>query len=484
VSGLSRRTLFVAGAAGFAAAAVGGTGLAFGWGQPSTGTMGASSAAQMVEPAVLRSSGGLLAATLVAAPTHTTVAGISIHAMTYNGSLPGPTLRVHAGDRIRLSLRNELPDPTNLHTHGLHVSPKGNGDNPLVRVDPGGSFDYEYVLPVTHPPGVYWYHPHHHGMAADQVFAGLYGAIIVEDAVPIPVARERVLVVSDITVDAAGTIASASAMDRMAGREGTIMLLNGQVTPTLTGRPGERERWRIVNACTSRYLRLRLDGQTMQLLGMDSGRFAEPQTVDEVDLAPGNRADLFVTLTSGSSTLRALPVDRGSVGMMGSTWASSAFDLATLRVSGAQTSAAPRVPAQPQPRDLRTARIDGTRTITLSMGMGSAMGMGQMTFAIDGKSFDPSRIDTAVQFGSVEEWTLRNTSGMDHPFHLHVWPMQVIAQNGVSVPVETWLDVVSVPAGGETRVRIAFEDFDGTAVYHCHILDHEDAGMMALISVT
>ena len=125
--------------------------------------------------------------------------------------------------------------------HGLHVSPEGNGDNVFVTVEPGESFDYDYRLPDDHPPGVFWYHPHHHGTVADQVFGGLYGAIVVEGPEELPVARERVLVVSDTSLDADGQLRQPSAMERMMGREGDLVLLNGQVRPTLTARPGVGE---------------------------------------------------------------------------------------------------------------------------------------------------------------------------------------------------------------------------------------------------
>ncbi len=244
--------------------------------------------------------------------------GQQASALGYNGGVPGPTLRLRGGDVLAVELVNSMAVPTNLHVHGLHVSPQGNGDNVFNVVEPGHSFSYEYRLPADHPPGVYWYHPHHHGMVADQIFAGLFGAIIVEDAQPVDVSRERVMVVSDITLDGSGTVADASPMDRMLGREGELVLVNGQSNPKLSARPGERERWRIVNTCVARYLQLRLDGQQMQLLGMDSGRFPTPRNADEVLLAPGNRADVLVTAVAGDATLGAVYYNRGSMaGMMG-----------------------------------------------------------------------------------------------------------------------------------------------------------------------
>jgi FtsP/CotA-like multicopper oxidase with cupredoxin domain len=129
---------------------------------------------------------------------------------------------------------------------GLHVSPEGAGDNVFVTVDPGASFGYEYRLPLDHPPGVYWYR--HHGTVANQIFAGLFGAIIVEDPEPIPVRTERVLVISDTTLDGGGNAIRVSQMERMLGREGELILVNGQSTPEFKAKPGGRERWRIINA--------------------------------------------------------------------------------------------------------------------------------------------------------------------------------------------------------------------------------------------
>jgi FtsP/CotA-like multicopper oxidase with cupredoxin domain len=480
---LSRRSALVLGGVGAAGVLVGATGLISGW----TSGFDPTASRKLVEPKALHSVGGQLQVRLTAAEGPVRIAGRDATALSYNGGVPGPTLFLHPGDLLRVTLVNQLNATTNLHVHGLHVSPQGTSDNVLLAIEPGTSFDYEYRLPDDHPPGVYWYHPHHHGTVADQVFGGLYGAIIVEDTPPIPVSRERVLVISDITLDAAGRVPVPSPMDRMAGREGTMVLVNGQTGPHVTSAPGARERWRIVNACASRYLKLRLDGQNMQLLGIDSGRFATPRDVEEVVLTPGNRADLLVTMAAGRSVLRTLPVGRGSAGgMMGGSAASSGtVDLLTLEVSGADTATtvlAP-VPKQPAPRDLRTEPVTGRRELTFAMGMGMTAGAGMMSFTVDGKPFDPARVDTLVRPGAIEEWTLTNTSPMDHPIHLHVWPMQLIDTSGPDNDSPVWQDVVNVPAFSSVTVRIPFEDFTGKTVYHCHILDHEDGGMMGVIEV-
>ena len=473
---ISRRRALQLGGLGLLSAAVGSTGLAW----PREGLLEAGAGGQPAEVETLRSQGGLLRVRLEAAEGPLTIAGRRATAYGYNGSLPGPTLRLRPGDRLQVRLVNRLDAPTNLHVHGLVVSPEGNADNVFVRVQPGASFDYDYRLPDDHPPGVYWYHPHHHPRVADQVFGGLYGAIVVEDADELPVSRERVLVVSDITLDGAGRLQQPSMMARMMGREGELVLVNGQARPTVTARPGERERWRIVNACAARYLRLRLDGQRLDLLGIDSGPFPEPRPVEEVVLATGNRADLLVTAVEGTSTLDALGVDRGGLGgMMGGAVSGDAGPLATFRVSGAAVPGLPAIPARPQPRDLRGADVAVRRRLVL--GMGGGMGPGGMTFTIDGKQFDHARVDQTVGLGTVEEWTIVNPTPMDHPFHLHVWPMQIVAGAGRPVDDVSRQDVVNVPARSEVTVRVAFEQFGGRTVFHCHILDHEDRGMMGVI---
>ncbi len=428
-------------------------------------------------PEVLTSRDGILDVTLEAAEGSHQVAGRKATTFAYNGSVPGPTLKLRPGDRLRVRLVNELPQGTNLHTHGLLVSPEGNADNAFIHIEPGASFDYEYQLPDDHPPGLYWYHPHLHELVADQLFAGMYGAIIVEDTEELPFARERLLVISDITLDDSGRVRQPATMERMTGREGQLVLVNGQAGPVLSARPGERERWRVLNACSSRFLSLRLDGQQVQLLGRDLGLLAEPRDVEEVFLTPGSRADLAVTTAEGRGTFEAMPVDRGGGMMMGPVGSDEVVALASLDVSGASVPGLAALPARAEPRDLRQSRLDGTRELVFAMGMGP----GGERLTIDGKTFDHERIDQEVAFGSVEEWTIFNDSPMDHPFHLHVWPMQVIEENGQSIELPTWLDVVNLPSRGWVKVRIAFERFGGRTVYHCHILDHEDLGMMGII---
>ncbi|BCW06141.1 multicopper oxidase family protein [Arthrobacter sp. NtRootA1] len=479
---LSRRSALLLGGLGLAGTVTGGTGLALTLAsQRSVPTAGAD----LQYPSVLQSSDGSLNVQLEAGGTSLLLAGRQASALAYNKEIPGPTLRIRPGDVLKIRLINNLSEPTNLHMHGLHVSPQGNGDNPFIRVDPGTAVDYEYRLPRDHPPGVYWYHPHHHGGVADQVFAGLYGAIIVEDPEATNAGLERILLVSDTTLDPLGNIHPASPMERMLGREGELLLVNGQLNPQLTAPPGDTERWRVINACASRHLRLRLDGQHVRLIGTDSGRLPLPVDTDELFLAPGNRADILVETVTGESVLLAAPYDRGSVrGMAGPGGSAgvppaAATPLALLRVSGARKTSGTAVPAASEALDLRLSGVAAHRQLTF----GTQMGMGMMGFTLNGKRFDPTRTDITASADTVEEWTLLNDSPMEHPFHLHIWPMQVTEVNDRMVKGVRLQDVVNVPANGRVKVRVSFADFTGRSVYHCHILDHEDLGMMGVIEV-
>ncbi|WP_238581595.1 multicopper oxidase family protein [Demequina aestuarii] len=437
-------------------------------GVSATNVPGGAAAASWAEPAVLASSDGVLTCELAVAERPVDVGGGSARMLTYNGTVPGPTLHLRPGDTLRVRLVNGLETPTNLHTHGLVVSADGNGDNPFVSIGPGESFDYEISLPDDHPHGVFWYHPHLHGFVADQVFGGLYGAIVVDEE-DWSEGAPRVVVVSDVTLSR-GAVAAVSDAERRQGRVGEMVITNGLASPPLPVPPGLTGRLLLVNACTSRYLDL--GGLAMTVRGLDSGAFVPPRVVDRLVLAPGSRADVLLEGPAHPTPLVARAYERGGVGMgmMGAVAQESDATILTL-VPDAAIAPSAVVPPQRPPHDLRDAGIDRARTLTFTMSMG-----GGMRFLIDGVAFDPGRVDHTVDVGSVEEWTLVNVTMMDHPFHLHTWPMQLVDGEGVDTR-----DVVDVPAGESVTVRIAFDRFPGRTVYHCHVLDHEDLGMMGVV---
>lgn len=493
---LDRRSVLIGGGAAIGIAALGSGAVYFGkqlFGpQVAAGTAG--------EPEIIRSSGGVLSVDLTAKHTIVKIDGVDVKMMTYNGSLPGPTWVANPGDTIKVNFKNELSESTNLHAHGLHVSPEGNSDNVMIEIKSGESFQYEYVLAEDHPTGMSWYHPHLHGAAAPQLFAGMYGAIYIEQPGANPLNGERVLVISDVDFDDAGNILEPTMMYQMMGREGKNILVNGQLTPNYGVEAGATERWRIFNACSSRFLHLHWANGRAQIAAMDNGSYPVPVDTEEVILAPGNRAELLMTigdkpisLTFDSVAHPDMMVDP----VIGDV-------LATFTPAGAATPAV-YSPVAFVPRDIRGDKVAAKRTFTLAMptmaqmmsgdgggmsgmgdmkGMHHGGGMGNMMngmFTINGESFDPLKVNTTVALDTIEEWTIVNTSGMNHPFHLHVWPMQIVSIGGKPVSDVKWQDVVTVPFNSEVVVRIAFEDFAGKTMYHCHILDHEDAGMMAQI---
>ena len=432
---------------------------------------------------------GVFGATLVAErASKSMLPGTSTEFWTYNSLVPGPLIDVFEGDTVRIRLENRLSQQTTVHWHGLPVPPDQDG-NPMDPVAPGANRLYEFTLPVG-SAGTYWYHPHPHELTAEQVFRGMAGLFIVRSRVdPVPAAiDEKLLVVSDLRLAADGAIPANTAMDWQNGREGNYVLVNGQHQPVLTINPGQSQRWRILNATNARYLRLALTGHTMTLIGTDGGLLRSPVPgLDEILLAPAERVDVIVTAglsSRASAVLQALPYDRGSMGMMG--FSSSTIPLLTLNYSSSATTAVALPGALNTIADLGVPTK--ARRLVLSSGMGmGGMGMGgMMSFLIDGKAFDPSRVDLTSRVNEVEQWTIDNRSSMDHPFHLHGTQFQVVSRthNGVATaePYLAWHDTVNVPAF-ETVVLKVVQRQPGKRMYHCHILEHEDQGMMGVLEV-
>ncbi|MBY5162437.1 multicopper oxidase family protein [Salsipaludibacter albus] len=433
----------------------------------------AAVATPLHEPEVLRSRGGVLDVTLRAQETSVQVGDRRYRMMTYNGQLPGPTLVVHPGDVLRVRLVNELDAPTNLHTHGLHVSGEGNADNVFVRVDPGESFDYEIPIRHDHHTGTNWYHPHFHGTGAQQVFAGLAGVLVVEGREQQPrsigIDRDRVLALTATQFDDSGEVVPALS----SGQAAQVRLVNGQLDPTIDIRPGEVQRWRLVNTSVNNVIRVALDGHTMTRVAADGNPYRQAVEVDEVVLASGQRADVLVRGGDpGSSALRVLPYDIGFGVVVPEA------RLATLVCSGRPTTA--RRPLRLDPllsplEDLRDHAVDVRRELAMTMAGG---------FGIDGKRFDPERVDQLCELDAVEEWTVHNPTGLVHPFHIHVNPFQVTHVNGIPVDSPSREDTVIVDKnGGSITFRTRFEDFTGTAIYHCHFVTHAELGMMGIAEV-
>ena len=428
---------------------------------------------------VYSSSNGRLAVSLEARLAYQNIGGRTGEVLTYNGQMPGPVLELRAGDALGIQFSNSLSEPTNLHFHGLHVSPIGSSDNPFATVEAGETVDYEIRIPSNHPSGTFWYHPHLHGSSAKQVFGGLSGLIVIRgelDAIPeIASASETMLVLKDFTFDPSGRVVNAALMDEVQGREGRIVTVNGEVSPSIAILQAGLLRCRVLNASASRYYRLRVDDHPMGLIASDGGALPRVDWRDDVLLVPGQRVEFLLqgNRNPGVYRILSLPYNRGSMGMNTGAGANGTLLLGQLTYSGLAERVVP-VPDHLLDVEYLPYPNRPNRTFQLSQGM-------MMSFDINGRRFDANRIDTTAQLDTIEDWDLVNTSQMDHPFHVHTNPFQLVSPDGL---VENaWRDVVNVPRGGRQRIRTRFSDFIGKTVYHCHILDHEDLGMMGSLEI-
>jgi len=401
-------------------------------------------------------------------------------ALAYNESVPGPTLEVEEGDRVIVHFRNELDHPTTVHWHGIHLPFTADG-SPFHPVAPGDEFVYEFTM-HSGTAGTYWYHPHPHHDTGRQVAMGLFGAIIVRDPDdPLPESLpERLIILADNRFDDDGRIAFAEPGSRQArvdeenGREGDVLFVNGQVMPELEIRSGEVQRWRVINASGARTYRLALPGHTFLHVGSDGGLFEHPEEVKEVLLAGGERVELLVRGTGDPgerAVLEDLPYDRYLPQTRPADWTD------TLPVLAVRYSEAP--PAEPLdlPETLRPvpaldpAEATAERRMTLTKNR------------INGQMMDIDRIDAVAELGAKEIWEVENLVGMDHSFHLHGFQFQVIERGGEPVAQRRWEDLVNVPKRSTVRFIVRFDRYPGKWMFHCHILDHEDAGMMGVLEV-
>ena len=407
--------------------------------------------------------------------------GLTTEAWTYNGSVPGPLIDLDEGDAFRVVLHNSLDQETNIHWHGLPVPPEMDG-NPTDTIPPGRSFTYEFDVPLG-TAGTYWFHPHPHHLSDEQVFRGLTGMLIVrspDDPIPDDIA-EKHLFITDLRLDDRGVIPANTDGDILNGREGNHLLVNGRAQPVIRIRPGSRQRWRIVNATSARSLKLRLDGHTFMVIGTDGGLLAAPVAMDEVFLAPAERVEVVVTANQGAGTnasLVARPYDRQKIVNPGP---SPELTVATLSYTSESPVSAPALPASLRPiAPLGDPRAIQQAAFTQSSASGAIM------FGINGKIFDPGRVDLIARVNDVEEWEVRNLAGMDHPFHLHGGQFQVVSRTRGGVtrpePFLAWKDTFNVVGGETVRFRVV-QTFRGTRVFHCHIMEHEAHGMMGRLEV-
>ena len=446
------------------------------------------------------------------------VVSLTLHAVNengrdtfaFNGGTVAPVIRASPGDVLRITYINDLPtkppescaitpcmDMTNLHFHGLAVSPDAPQDDVLTMMAmPGKSLRYTVQIPKDHSPGLYWYHTHPHGESYRQVLDGMSGAIVIEGIESYFPALaglpERILVVRGRAVanDARSTDLKQRVelrSDVCGGEPETpeeVMTVNGSVRPQIEIAPGERQFWRLVNASADRYLDLQLEGQTFEIVAMDGMPIAQhdPQhrtrIADHVLLPPAGRLEAVVTGPAAGTGRRLLSrcVDTGPEGDP-----NPAMILADV-VPRAAKGSIPKIAASSLKPDFKTLDLAAEEKapprfiVTFTEDKNG--------FYINGEKFASDAAPMVrAKVGTFQHWRIVNSTGELHPMHIHQVHFLAYAENGKPIADPLWLDTVNVPYGGSVDLIMDFTDpvIRGMSVFHCHLLNHEDKGMMAKI---
>jgi suppressor of ftsI len=441
------------------------------------------------------------------------------NAFSFAGKPVPPTIRVLPGNVINLQYVNNLPvhsneqcalapcaNHSNLHFHGLHVSPERPQDDVLTMMAmPGQALKYTVEIPPYASPGLYWYHTHPHGESVRQALDGMSGAIVIDGIdryyPELRGMRERVLILRDRNI-AGENDEARSQMLRQVGvpaehcgkstEQGTperIFTLNGEIRPQIPISPGERQFWRIVNASPDRYADIQLEGQQLDIVALDGmplsyhDRTRRTLSIDHILLAPAGRIEAIVTGPAANmrSTLSTRCVDTGPAGDP-----NPAMVLADVVSGGAQAdSSSPKVPTTtgtPVYRQIPSGRLKKLEASAPDFTV--VFTEDKNGFYINGQKFS---MDSApmlrVRVGSVQHWRIVNNTGELHPFHIHQVHFLAYAVNEVRAGTPEWLDTANVPYNGTVDLIMDFIDpvIRGMSVFHCHLLSHEDKGMMAKI---
>jgi suppressor of ftsI len=437
-------------------------------------------------------------------------------AFSFMGREVPPVIRTTPGSQIRLEYVNQMSakskelcvdgpcrDMTNLHFHGLHVSPDAPQDDVIsMMAMPGQTLHYVVDIPSDQPPGLYWYHTHPHGESYQQSLDGMSGAIVVDGIdryVPeVRSMKERILILRDAELhpdDAASTALknqvqlSSSRCGAATGDPMRIFTVNGVVRPQIRIAPGERQFWRIVNASPDLYADLEVDSEQMTVVALDGMplAFHDPRRRTEqfrhLLLSPAGRAEFIVTgpKLGTQASLRSRCVDTGSDGdpnpAMVLADLDESGDTQAPQVSPAEPSQGPAVYV-PFPKLLRSGleKSQPQFVVTFTEDKNG--------FYINNKKYAPSDGPmTTVQVGHYVHWRVVNNTHEDHPFHIHQVHFLVYKQNGARQKQPEWMDTVNIAPGGSADLIMDFTDpiIRGMSLFHCHLLKHEDKGMMAKI---
>ena len=408
--------------------------------------------------------------------------GKRVNAWTYDGGLPGPLIRAKLGDRLIVHFKNELPQGTTVHWHGVRVPIEMDGVPGISQPDvaTGETFTYDFVL---RDAGLYWYHPH--VMSAAQVGFGLYGALLVEDPAEdalVTVADQLTIVLSDIGFDKTGTLESPDSggpAGMVFGREGAYLLVNGKVMPRLRARSGAPQRWRIVNTAKSRFFFIDVDNQAITKIGSDGGLQEKPVTSHAVLVTPGERVDLIVAPTGAPKSelvVRAMLYNRG----YGSVEYRSVEDLFTIEFTDQPALKTPKLAAIT--RTITPPSAVGATKVPVVLTLPPQDDKGQSEFRVNGVPYWKAKPFLA-KLGETQLWEIRNESKWDHPFHLHGFFFMPVDEQGAPIRPMEWKDTLNIPMESTLRFLVTFDERPGQCMFHCHILDHAEGGLMGTVNV-
>lgn len=399
--------------------------------------------------------------------------GKKISAWGFNGQVPGPTITANVGDTLVIRVKNNLREPTTVHWHGLRIPASMDGTGVVQQpIAPGETFEYRFTLPDA---GTYWYHSHVNETV--QVERGMYGALIVKEESDPVTDGERIFLIDDMKLTPQGRFTEPvwfvpRIVERHDGRQGNTLLINGKETPVIGIHAGQVERWRFINSSSARYVYLYLSGKSFQIIGTDGGLIEHPVTVDRILLTPGERVDIVAgPFAQGEDfSIESLPYNR-------MTFLKSIHEVfATVSVSESRPSIAhiPDTLRIIEPLATRDAPV--TRKIRFSVGPSLKNGM---NFLVNNRRHTD---DKPVMADELQIWEISNTSLMDHPFHLHGEFFQVVEIQGKAPEFIAWKDTCNLAPRSKTKIAW-IPNRPGIWMYHCHILEHHEAGMMANFEV-
>lgn len=399
--------------------------------------------------------------------------GRTVRAWGFNNTLPGPVIRAKKGDTVVVHLKNNLSEPTLIHWHGIRLLSTMDGTSDVQRpVAPGDDFTYRFQVPDA---GTYWYHSHEN--ETHQMERGMYGALIVEDNTDPRFDDERVFMIDDMKLTSDNTFRRGNVFQRWVerhdGREGETLLINGKEKPVIAMHAGQRERWRFINSSSARYFKLHLGGKPFQVISTDGGLLESPQVVTSLLMVPGERFDIVAGPFGEGETfaIESLPYNRMTMVK------SRRETFAVVEVGSPKTSRASLSETLRSITPLAAPDAVVARRVTLSVGPSLRRGI---DFLVNNEMHG---MDKPVYVGELQVWEVANTSLMDHPFHLHGFFFQVLEINGKAPEYRAWKDTINLPPRSKVKIAWVPDNRPGRWMYHCHILEHHQAGMMAHFEV-